>query len=166
MLGVVAGHTKTQRERAALDHFLTVSGVDVIAGSVVPLTGEALPDFECSTSAGDKFAIEVTSICAEEIAVLIRNATNGVDGVAWTANPAARILQQKLVKQYRYAKPIDLLCYWDARVVATDDMLLPEMRAALQSTSGPFRRVWYDGEETVYVLRDAVLHQVRADRET
>ena len=74
-----------------------------------------------------------------------------VSASAWTSSPTA-ILKRKLKKTYATDMPIELLCYSDGRLVDTDDMLRPRIEAIANGDTNPFRRVWFHGEDDVYLM--------------
>jgi hypothetical protein len=71
---------------------------------------------------------------------------------ASTADPTWRELLKKLRKSYACEVPVDLLCYADLLVTA-DDVALAEMRAVVDAEGlGPFRSIWFHGEDGVYLV--------------
>jgi hypothetical protein len=143
---------KIRNERAALARFLDATKLPVNRSSIRKLCGNSQPDFACADNDGKEFAFELTAICAEEVAELIARPDVGF---ARTADPTDRIIRNKMHKTYATKLPIDLVCYWDARTVSTDDMILPTIKEVVNSASNsPFRRVWYHGEEGVWLIAD------------
>ena len=62
-----------------------------------------------------------------------------------------RELLKKLRKSYACEVPVDLLCYAD--LVTADDVALEEMRAVVDAEGlGPFRSIWFHGEDGVYLV--------------
>jgi len=55
-------------------------------------------------------------------------------------------------KTYATNLPIELLCYWDGRVVDTDDMMRVQIEEIANGDTNPFRRVWFHGEDGFYLM--------------
>jgi hypothetical protein len=139
--------SKTERERFELERFLEDSKLPIDRSTIEKLEGESLPDFRCREASGRDIAFELTAICAEELAQLLATAASNPGRFVLTADPTRRIVEQKMRKSYAISLPIDLLCYWDARTVSTDDMILPTIVELASSVPNPFQRVWYNGEK-------------------
>jgi hypothetical protein len=147
---VASDDEKNRNERAALERFLDATKLAIERSSIRKLTGNSQPDFQCHDTAGHEQAFEVTEICAEEVAELVARPEIGS---VWTADPTERIVRSKMHKRYETALPIDLVCYWGARTVSTDDMILPTIQNVVNSVSEhPFRHIWYHGEVGVHLV--------------
>jgi hypothetical protein len=143
---------KTALELDALRKFIAAEGYPIELESLEKLRGMRKPDFTCRPLSGERLAFEVTSLCAEEVARMIAR-TPDESGVSfWTGDPTARIVRTKMHKNYDTDMPIELLCYWDARTVSTDDMIVPTIEAVSNAGRNPFRRVWYHGEDGVHLV--------------
>ena len=141
---------KNRNERAALERFLDASKLLIERSSIRMLAGNSQPDFACHDTAGHEQAFEMTDICAEEVAEL---AARPEIGSVRTADPTERIVRNKMHKKYETTLPIDLVCYWDARTMSTDDMILPTIKSVVNSVSEhPFRHIWFHGEEGVHLV--------------
>ena len=64
-------------------------------------------------------------------------------GYLRTKDPSAIALANKLRKHYKTKRSIELLCYFDGRVVSADDQVLCALQSMPEVVNGPFRRVWY-----------------------
>lgn len=147
--------SKTPDELDAMRRFIAAEKYPVDSAGIKKLEGHSKPDFLCRMLSGEEFALEVTALCAEELARMIARA--GKEPVAFvrTSDPTERIVRSKMHKNYDTALPIELLCYWDGRTVSTDDMIIPTIEMVVNSGPNPFRRVWYHGEHGVYLVYGA-----------
>jgi hypothetical protein len=147
---VASDEEKNRSERAALERFLDAAKLPIVRASIRKLAGNCQPDFACHDTAGHEQAFEITEICAEEVAELVARPEIGS---VWTSDPTERIVRNKMHKKYETEIPVDLVCYWGARTVSTDDMILPTIESVINSVSeNPFRHVWYHGEEGVHLV--------------
>jgi hypothetical protein len=144
--------SKTAGELDALHRFLADQKYPAHIVSIEKLRGERKPDFLCRSDSGEEFAFEVTALCAEELARLISRARQEPEAFTWTGDPTERIVRSKMHKSYDTDLPIELLCYWDGRTVSTDDMIIPTIELVVNHGLNPFRRVWYHGEDGVYLV--------------
>ena len=152
---------KTPRELEAFLRFIEAEGYPIDPESIQKLRGESQPDFSCRTFAGEHFAFEVTALSDTAVAKMIARAPKESAGAIWPGDPTARILRNKMQKTYQTDLPVELLCYWDARTVSTDDMIIATIEEIASGVSNPFRRVWYLGEEGVYLLCGDARHPTR-----
>lgn len=121
--------------------------------SIEKAYGERQPDFVCRTLSGEEIAFELTAVCSEEVAKLIARAVVGKEvSATYTVDPTERIVRQKMHKVYDTQLPVELVCYWDARVVSTEEMILEKIHRTANSGPNPFRRVWFHGENAVYLV--------------
>ncbi len=97
-------------------------------------------------------AFELVEICDNTLAhqtALIRD--TGDVTTNWTTDPTPQVISKKLKKKYITKYPVELLCYWNAMTISTDDLIAEEIHRALDSgNSHPFRRVWYFGECSMF----------------
>ena len=118
------------------------------------------PDIACSTSTGERLAFELLELCPPEVANPVGDALKAGIGKAsvratavWTADPTRRDLLKKLRNSYACDVPVNLLCYVDGLLVTPDDVALEEMRAVVDAEGlGPFRSIWFHGEDGVYLV--------------
>ena len=74
----------------------------------------------------------------------------------WTTDPTRYVLLKKIRSSYACNVPVDLLCYADGLLVTPDDGALDEMRALIDAEGlGPFRSIWFHGEDSVYLVAPA-----------
>lgn len=145
--------SKTAEELADFQRFIEAEQYPIDLASIKKPDGESKPDFYCKTLAGEELALEVTELCAQELAQMIALAGKQPDAFVWTSDPTERIVGGKLQKCYDTDLPLELLCCWKGRTVSTDDMIISTIGMVVNSSSrNPFRRIWYHGEEGVYLV--------------
>lgn len=147
--------SKTAAELDALRRFIEAEKYPIDLASIKKLEGSSKPDFYCKTLTGQELAFELTALCAEELARMIARAGQVPDAFTWTGDPTEGIVRGKMHKTYDTSLPVELLCYWDGRTVSTDDMIVPTIEMVVNSGRNPFRRVWYHGEEGLYLVYGA-----------
>ena len=148
--------SKTAHERAALDRLVIARRPEIDRASISKLVGESMPDFSCRTIDGSDIAFELTEICSEDIAHLTAKARTGCANAVYSSDPTEAIIRAKLRKRYATALPIELVCYWGARTVSTDDMIVPTIRDTLRLVSeNRFNRVWYVGQDDITEFANA-----------
>ena len=163
-----AEELKARRERAFFARFVSAAHLDIDLATVQSCRpragrgGETLvpPDIACSTSTGERLAFELLRLCAQEVAEPVGDALKAGIGKGFsvsatavlTADQTRRELLKKLRKSYACDVPVDLLCYADGLVTA-DDVALAVMRAVVDAEGlGPFRSIWFHGEDGVYLV--------------
>jgi hypothetical protein len=105
-------------------------------------------------------AFELVKLCTPEVAKPVGDALKAGIGkvrvsatAVLTADPTRRELLKKLRKSYACEVPVDLLCYVDGLLVTADDVALAVMRAVVDAEGlGPFRSIWFHGEDGVYLV--------------
>jgi len=118
---------------------------------IVQSRPEPEPDIEYTSTQGS-IAFELVEICDSTLAhqfALIRDGGSVTSN--WTSDPTPQVITRKLNKKYVCEHPIELLCYWNAMTISTDDLVSEEIHRALNAvTNHPFRRVWYFGESAIF----------------
>lgn len=138
---------QARRELAAFERFVQLGLLNVELGSVEKRP-EPEPDLLCLVVGVGPVAFELAELCAEDVAKLMANSDQGF---IWSADPSARILCNKLAKDYVTPHPIELLLHTEGRLVSTDNLIIETIRPILQSRGGgPFRHVWLLGEKGGY----------------
>jgi len=143
---------KADRERTIFARFASAAGLDLDSATIESRKPPA-PDISCATSFGESVAFELAELCSSEIAKAVGDdlKRGGSDTFTWTADPTRAILLKKLRKTYASFAPVHLLCYADGFLVTTDHAVLDEMREVIVVEGlGPFRSIWFHGEEGVY----------------
>jgi hypothetical protein len=106
-------------------------------------------------SADGKIAFELTANCSRSLAH--KAAKTGV-GIGETflrnSDPSWAVVKKKLKKSYTTEHPIELLVYYDGRLVTPDSSVIETLIAHLDGSSVeiPFRRVWYFGKDKIGTL--------------
>lgn len=137
-------------ELAVFKEFILKSGLSVIPESIVKCIKKQFPDITCKFIDNGPVAFELVEICNSEIAEKISYVRSGGEFETLSVdNPARMIVLKKLRKTYLTDLPLELLCYTNGRTVATDDMLVAEILAAITSYESNilFRRIWLLGEK-------------------
>jgi hypothetical protein len=153
-----AEELKARRERAFFARFVSAAHPDIDLATVQSCRPRA-PDIACSTSTGERLAFELLRLCTPEVTKPVGDALKAGIGKAsvsatavLTEDQTRRELLKKLRKSYACEVPVDLLCYGDLLVTA-DDVALEEMRAVVDAEGlGPFRSIWFHGEDGVYLV--------------
>jgi hypothetical protein len=158
---------KPDRERAIFARFASVARPDIDLATVQSCQPPA-PDITCSTATGERLAFELVELCPPELAKVEGDALKVAKAkgdalkatisatAVLTADPTHRDLLKKLRKSYASDGPVDLLCYADGLLVTPDDVALEEMRALVDAEGlGPFRSIWFHGEDGVYLVAPA-----------
>jgi hypothetical protein len=153
-----AEELKARRERAFFARFVSAAYPDIDLATVQSCRPQA-PDIACSTSTGERLAFELLRLCTPEVTKPVGDALKAGIGKAsvsatavLTEDQTRRELLKKLRKSYVCEAPVDLLCYADLLVTA-DDVALEEMRAVVDAEGlGPFRSIWFHGEDGVYLV--------------
>ena len=112
------------------------------------------PDVRCSIHNVGAVAFELVELCNPELAKDIADQTKKGTPAKFLMldDPSDAAFLSKLHKPYSTKLPIELLCY-TGRTVALDDSILPTLRDLAQEHGlGPFRRVWFLGEETCEIV--------------
>jgi hypothetical protein len=146
---------KWQIERAVFLEFIEKACLPVESGSIDKPHGRSMPDIFCTMLGGEQVAFELVEICAEDVAAIRSKLREGGSVAFSTADPTEHILRRKLHKTYETERPIELLCYTNARTVSADDQIIAEAQRWARSLEGPFRRVWLLGEKDVYDIWSA-----------
>ena len=141
---------KEKIELAVFKEFIIKAGISVDLKSITKPCTESEPDIFCTLSSGEQIAYELVEICSSDIAATLSKLQKGGTVCLPTSDPTERALRQKLHKTYRTARPIELLCYTDGRTVSPDDLILSEAQLWANAIDGPFRKVWFLGEKSVY----------------
>jgi hypothetical protein len=143
---------KAHRERTVFARFAFGARSD-IDRSTIKSRKPPSPDILCVTKFGEQLAFELAELCSPEIAKAAGDDLKRGGGAtfAWTADPTRAVLVRKLRKTYASDVPVDLLCYADGYLVTPDDAVLDEMREVIGAEGlGPFRSIWFHGEEGAY----------------
>jgi hypothetical protein len=141
---------KIERELAVFESFVLRAGLNVQTGSV--RHGEELknePDILCRVEPDGEVAFELTEACAPEFAEAETRAAKTEDGVefAWGNDVSEQTIREKLQKTYVAGVPIDLLLYTNGRTALPDDAIRGMIEPLLRNGLGPFRRIWFMGDE-------------------
>jgi hypothetical protein len=143
---------KARHERTVFTRFALAARV-----AIDPVTVESrappAPDILCSTVLGEPLAFELVELCSPEIAKAVGDDLKRGGGATFTfnADPTRAVLMKKLRKTYVCDVPVDLLCYANGFLVTPDSAVLDEIREVIETEGfGPFRSIWFHGEESVY----------------
>jgi hypothetical protein len=141
---------KAERERAAFKRFLSCSKLPIDLDSVVSRLPPE-PDIYCVGHDGTPMTFELAELCDSIVAKTFADLIE-LGGIHAKANvnsdPTTRIYVAKIAKSYRTDLPVDLLMYVDQRLVTEDDVILPTLEHLIRlHEQGPFRRIWFFGEE-------------------
>jgi hypothetical protein len=153
---------QAETEREVFAKFLNVRGIDESAVSYESREPSE-PDILSTFSDGEKVAFELGEMCDTHIAeTLNRRDTNNGQGF-YTSDPSEERVRSKLSKTYETLHPIELLLHWEGRTISTDDMVVSTIKPILEREDHVFRRVWYLGEQGVYLVYESHC-QVKAGR--
>lgn len=126
---------------------------DFRARSNLPIDPESVekrdppePDILCRHRDEGLIAFELVELCDPRIASALGRRNSPDVCFFRTSDPSARILCNKLSKDYNTRHPIELVCYSADRIITPDDVIIPTIRPYIESNPGPFRRVWFMGE--------------------
>jgi hypothetical protein len=138
-------------ELAVFEEFRKKTALPIVPGSVTKHSGESEPDITCALEGEGAVAFELTEICEDTLAANLSALLKGRGEIVLSvSDPSSSIARKKLRKNYRTEYPLELLCYTNARVVATDDMIVASLQRQLDAQKGPYRRVWLLGEKALY----------------
>ncbi len=147
---------KIPAERAALLRFLDAAQLPIDRKTIVKQLEQKMPDFACRTLDGEEVAIEVTEMCDGTLPRLQVRAEQGYEQFAYAdPNSAEPIVRAKMHKSYATPMPVSLLCYWADRTVSTDEEILDVIRRTVYSSTVPYERVWYHGQDDLHLVYDA-----------
>lgn len=155
----LAEEKKASLERNIFERFASAAHLDVDLATVQSCRPPA-PDIACLTVSGERLAFELVELCSPEIAKAVGDDLKAGGGATFvpSADPTRRVLLKKLCKDYTCDVPIDLLCYADGYLVTPDDVVIAEMQALIDAKAGglgPFRSVWFLGEDDAYCVASA-----------
>ncbi len=145
---------KAARERAVFAAFAKVARAD-IEPTTIESREPPEPDIACATLPGERLAFELAELCPPDVAKAVGDDMKRGGGVSfiWTSDPSRQVLLKKLGKQYSALGPVDLLCFAGGRLVSPDDLALEELRATIRDCGfGPFRSIWFLGEDGAYLV--------------
>jgi hypothetical protein len=115
------------------------------------------PDILCTLQGEGEVAYELAEACAPEFAEAETRARKDKDSVAfaWGNDVSEVTIRNKLQKTYCVQRPLDLLLYTNGRTALPDDVITDKIIPLLAKGLGPFRRVWFMGDEVVELSRRA-----------
>lgn len=130
--------------------FIMRSGIKIDDSSVEKRpVGE--PDILCDYLEEGPVAFELAELCDPNIARILNDPPDEIEMI-WTSDPSVRIFRKKRTRPYETDYPIELLLYWNGRIVTPDDVIIPTIRASAECGLGPYRRVWYLGEHRTELI--------------
>lgn len=144
---------KGQEEIDALRRFIERSSVSLDLLSIEKRLPPE-PDLLCRGIEG-LVAFEIANLCDGEIAKVLAAGARARTDAFSTADPSGAIVRDKLGRTYKTDHPIELLLYTDGRIITPDDVIIPTVTPILESRKGPYRKVWFMGEETTCLLWEA-----------
>lgn len=145
---------KARRERTIFARFVCEARPDIDLATVQSCRPPA-PDISCSTASGERLAFELAELCPPEVAKAVGDDLKAGGGATfvWAADPTRRVLLKKLHSSYACDVPVHLLCYADGLLITPDDDVLAELRTVVDAEGfGPFRSIWFHGEDGVYCV--------------
>lgn len=143
--------TKGIEEIEALRRFIERSHSPIDPTSIAKRTPPE-PDLLCKHATEGLITFELVNLCDPELAKVIAAGPNARTDAFSTSDPSARIVKSKLGKTYKTTHPVELLIYADGPIITPDDVIVPTIRRILESTAGPYRRVWFMGENCTCLL--------------
>lgn len=143
---------KGKVELAVFNEFTFKAGISVDQASISKSGLASEPDIFCTLTSGEQVAYELVEICASDIAAAITKIKKGGVASVITADPTGKIIRQKMRKNYKTNRPIELLCYTNGRTVTPDEVILNQAQLWANATDGPFRKIWLLGERDVYLV--------------
>jgi hypothetical protein len=146
---------RTELDKAAVEltvfcEFIFKARIAIDPASVSKPGMQSEPDIFCTLSNGEHVAYELVEICAPDIAATLSKNHTGGTAAIFTSDPTEAALRKKLHKTYKTTRPIELLCYTNARTVSWDDLILSKAQRWADAIDGPFRKIWLLGEKAVY----------------
>ena len=145
--------TKAERERRIFLEFVEASGLPINPATIENRPPPE-PDIRCVVAEKGSVAFELVELCNAELAKDIGDQIKrGTDPTfLMLDDPGPIILRDKLQKRYCTDAPIELLCY-SGRIAVSDDRSFASLLDVTDLEGmGPFRRVWFLGEETCEIL--------------
>jgi hypothetical protein len=152
---MAAESDKASRELRVFVEFLEKSWLPVDRQSIESRRPPE-PDILCRHEQKGFIAFELVELCEWELAESIQKLSenHGISACFMlNSDPTENIVANKLRKDYQTQHPIELLCYTAGRIVTPDGVIIPTIREILDLYGfGPFRRVWFLGEESCQVI--------------
>ena len=108
---------------------------------------ERKPDILCVLKEGPVY-FELTEACAPEFAAVITKGIKQKKAIYARGNDVSKdTVAKKLLKNYEVEEPIELIVYTAGRTVLPDEVIVQRVGDVLSKGCGPFRRIWFFGEE-------------------
>ena len=135
---------KAQRERDCFTAFLKSFGHSVEAARFESRKPPE-PDIVYYAKT-ETIAFELVEICDPNMARMgaALAKTGGVQSV-WTSDPTLGVIEQKFSKTYQTDWPLELLCYFNDRLIPPDDQVCDQILEIANRSELKFRRIWYCG---------------------
>src|SRR3989442_13653964 len=103
-------HDKAPVELAVFGEFVAKANLPIDPASIFKPGEESQPDIFCAYTNGERVAFELFEICAQDIAKVISQLSDGGAAPIVTSDPTDQIVRSKLHKNYKTSIPIELLC--------------------------------------------------------
>lgn len=108
---------------------------------------EGKPDILCILEEGPVY-FELTEACAPEFAAAITKSLKQEKEVFARGDDVSKFtIAKKLRNTYEVEEPIELVLYTAGRTVMPDEAIALRVCDVLSKDLGPFRRIWFFGEE-------------------
>ena len=145
---------KAATEREVFAHFLRMSSV-CSPDSGIESRPFPQPDILCTPHSSSPVAFELSELCDEQMAEAISIAR---EDAFWTADPSARILNQKLCKNYASEYSVNLLLYTAGRIVTPDNVIIPTLEYEIGKIERCiFDTIWFMSNDIVQKLYRSTL---------
>jgi hypothetical protein len=147
---------KAARELRVFHEFIRASELP-IDPSTVENRPTPEPDIRCVVDGVGPTAFELVELCNSELAKDMgdQRKRGTPHKFLMLDDPSADRLRTKLSKVYVTDAPIELVCY-SGRIVVPNDLSLFSLRDVIDSEgTGPFRRIWFYGDEKCEVIADS-----------
>jgi hypothetical protein len=106
---------------------------------------EGKPDLRCLIE-DEVIYFELTEACSEDVVKAIVNAQD-IDSLHTSVKDYTSLTYRKKInKHYAVTEPIELLIYNTGRTLLSDAILIDNIKAISKHEKGPFRKIWYFGE--------------------
>jgi len=132
-------------EIRVFERFAQLRGLEIVAGSVQKRVPPE-PDILCRIVSEGSLGFEITEACAPEFAAAESRALREGVAFAWGGDVSVKTIRNKLAKCYSAPYPVELIVY-AGRTALPDDVIVPTVKPVLANGTGPFRRVWFLGDE-------------------
>ncbi len=108
---------------------------------------ERKPDILCILQEGPVY-FELTEACAPEFAAAITKSIKQKKEIYARGNDVSKdTVAKKLRNKYEVEEPIELIVYTAGRTALPDEVIVQRMSDVFSKGYGPFRRIWFFGEE-------------------